>query len=141
MSGQSPTEHVPGSTSRVGRTAGILVTLEGIGIAALAAWQVVALSGGDTDSAISAIALLVLTVVGAIVVLAFGVGVLRSRSWARSGAIVTQLLILAVALGAATGQYAHPLIGLALAVPAVVILVLVFLAARRAVPGQDDDRA
>lgn len=141
MSGHSPTEHAPGSTSGIGRTAGILVTLEGIGIAALAAWQVVALVGGDTDSAISAIALLVLTVVGAIVVLAFGVGVLRGRSWARSGAIVTQLLILAVALGAATGQYAHPLIGLALAVPAVVILVLVFLAARRAAPRKDDDRA
>lgn len=140
MSGQSPTEHSARSTSGAGRAAGILVGLEGIGLLALAAWQVVALAGGDTESAVSAIALLVLTVVGAIVVLAFGVGVLRGRSWARSGAIVTQLLILAVAIGAATGQYAHPLTGLALAVPAVVCLVLVFVAARRAAPRRDDDR-
>lgn len=48
------------------------------------------------------------------------------------GGIVTQVLILAVALGAATGAYAHPLIGLALAVPALVTFVLLVLAARAA---------
>jgi len=42
------------------------------------------------------------------------------------------VLILAVALGAATGDYAHPLIALAIAVPAIVALVLLILAARAA---------
>ena len=47
-----------------------------------------------------------LTAVGAAAVLAFAVAIWRGQSWGRSGGIVTQLLILAVALGAVTGAYA-----------------------------------
>ncbi|MFT4228978.1 MAG: histidine kinase [Microbacterium sp.] len=111
--------------------------MEGVGLLALAGWQAVALAGGDTESAISSVALLVLTVVGAVSVLAFAAAVARGRSWGRSGGVVTQLLLLAVALGAATGQYAHPLVGLALAVPAAVCLVLLMAAARRAARSGD----
>jgi hypothetical protein len=42
------------------------------------------------------------------------------------------LLILAVALGAATGSYAEPIVALWLAVPAVIVLVLLVLAVRDA---------
>lgn len=119
-------------TNTVTRVAGILVVLEGILLAALAAWQVAALVGGDTTWIDSALALIVLTAVGAAAVIAFGVGAYRGLSWGRSGGVVTQALILAVALGAATGAYAHPLIGLAIAVPAIVVLVLLILAARAA---------
>lgn len=104
--------------------AGVLVLIEGIAIVGLALWQGAALAGGDTDSVTSAVALLVLTLVGAAAVVAFGVATLRDRSWGRSGGIVTQLLVLAVAGGAATGAYAHPVLGVALAVPAVITLVL-----------------
>ena len=113
-------------------TAGVLVTLEGAGVVALAIWQTLELLGGNTDSVTSAVALLVLTVIGAAAVLAFGIATLRDRSWGRSGGIVVQLLILAVAGGVATGAYAHPLIGLALAVPALVVLVLLLVAVARA---------
>lgn len=99
--------------------AGVLVLIEGIAIVGLALWQGAALAGGDTDSVTSAVALLVLTLVGAAAVVAFGVATLRDRSWGRSGGIVTQLLVLAVA-----GAYAHPVLGVALAVPAVITLVL-----------------
>lgn len=119
-------------TNVSGRVAAVLVTLEGLGVLALAVWQLVALFSGDTGSIESAIALVVLTVVGAAAVVAFGVATWRDQSWGRSGAIVTQLLILAVALGAATGAYADPGIALVLAVPAVVVLVLLVLAVRAA---------
>ncbi|MCP2637465.1 histidine kinase [Microbacterium sp. HD4P20] len=122
-------------TNVSGRVAAVLVALEGLGIVALAVWQIVALVSGDTGSIESAIALVVLTVVGAAAVLAFAVAVWRKLSWGRSGAIVTQLLILAVALGAATGAYADPAIALVLAVPAVVALVLLVLAVREASSG------
>ena len=112
--------------------AGVLVTLEGIGVLALAVWQAIELLGGNTETPETAIALLVLTVLGAAAVIAFGVAVLRSRSWGRSGGIVTQLLILAVAGGAATGAYAHPLVGAILAVPALGVLVLLIVAVSRA---------
>ena len=119
-------------TRTVDRIAAVLVGLEGLVVAGLAAWQVVALVSGDTLFLASAIALIVLTIVGAAAVLAFAVAIARDRSWGRSGGIVTQLLILAVALGAATGAYAHPLTAAAIAVPALVTFVLLLVAVRNA---------
>ncbi|MDY0909054.1 histidine kinase [Microbacterium sp. CFBP9034] len=119
-------------TNTLGRIAAVLVGLEGLGLVVLAIWQIVAVVSGDTASLDSALALIVLTVVGAAGVLAFAVAVWLGRSWGRSGAVVTQLLILAVALGAATGAYAEPIAALVLAIPAVVTLVLLVLAVREA---------
>lgn len=114
------------------RAAAILLALEALAIGGLVGWQVRALIVGDTDSLESAIALVVLTAVGAVAVLAFAVVTWRGQSWGRSGGIVTQLLILAVALGAVTGAYAEPTAGLLLAVPAIVTLVLLVIAVRAA---------
>ncbi|KRB36212.1 hypothetical protein [Microbacterium sp. Root180] len=119
-------------TNRIGRVAAVLVGLEGLGLVALAVWQIVAIVGGDTASIDSALALIVLTAVGAAAVIAFAVAIWRGRSWGRSGAVVAQLLILAVALGAATGAYAEPAAALVIAAPAIVTLVLLVLAVREA---------
>jgi len=119
-------------TQAAGRIAAALMVLEGVAITALAAWQVWALIVGDTGSIESAIALVVLTTVGAAAVTAFAVATWRGLSWGRSGGIVTQLLILAVALGAVTGAYADATTGLILAIPAVVTLVLLVIAVRAA---------
>lgn len=128
-------------TKPTARIAAVLVGLEALGVLALVVWQIAALAGGDTDSSTSAIALIVLTAAGAVLLAAFAVAVWRGQSWGRSGGIVAQLLILAVALGAATGAYAHPLTGLVLAVPAVVTLVFLVLAARKRDPGSDESSA
>lgn len=126
-------------TNSAARVAGVLVGLEALAVFALVAWQIAALAGGDTESATSAIALIVLTAAGGVLLAAFAVAVWRGQSWGRSGGIVAQVLILAVALGAATGAYAHPTTGLALAIPAVVTLVALVLAARRGrLDGEDD---
>jgi hypothetical protein len=119
-------------TNTVARAAAVLVGLEGGALIALAVWQTVAIASGDTASLESAIALLALTVVGGAAVLAFAVAIWRGLSWGRSGGIVTQVMILAVALGAATGAYAEPVTALILAVPALVTLVLLVLAVRDA---------
>jgi hypothetical protein len=123
-------------TNTAAKAAAVLVGLEGGALIALAVWQTVAIASGDTAALDSAIALLVLTVVGIVTVVAFAVAIWRGRSWGRSGAIVTQVLILAVALGAATGAYAHPATALILAVPALVTLVLLIIAVRDA--GRDE---
>src|SRR5690349_16023969 len=102
-------------TNPLARTAAALVALEALGVFALVAWQIAALAGGDTGSTTSAVALIVLTAAGGLLLAAFAVAVWRGQSWGRSGGIVAQVLILAVALGAATGAYAHPLTGVALA--------------------------
>ena len=114
------------------RIAAGLLALEAVAVIVLLVQQVLALLAGDVDSAESAIALTVLTAVGAAAVAAFAVATWRGQSWGRSGGIVTQALIAAVALGAATGAFAHPVIGLALAAPAIVTFVMLVLAARRA---------
>lgn len=119
-------------TNVVRTLAALLVGLEGLALVVLAIWQIGALAAGDTVAVDSALALIVLTVVGAAIVVAFAAAILRDRSWGRSGGIVTQALILAVALGAATGAYAHPLLGVEIAVPAVLALVLLILTARDA---------
>ena len=119
-------------TNTPARAAAVLVALEGAGLAALAAWQVGAFFAGDTVSIESSLALVVLTAVGAVAVVAFAVAIWRDLSWGRSGGIVTQLLLLAVALGAATGAYAHPSTALILAAPAIVTLVLLVIAVRDA---------
>ncbi|MEV4687693.1 histidine kinase [Microbacterium sp. LWH3-1.2] len=127
-----------------GRIAAVLVGLEGLGIAALTVREIVAIASGDTGSIESAIALAVLTLVGATAVIAFAFAIWRGQSWGRSGGIVTQLLILAVAFGAATGAFADPALGLALAVPALVVLVLLLIAVRdagRAARRQRDEDA
>lgn len=126
-------------TNPIGRIAAVLVGLEGLGLVALAVWQIVAIVAHDTASLDSAIALIVLTVVGAVAVIAFAAAIWRQRSWGRSGAIVTQLLVLAVALGAATGAYAEPAVALVLAAPAFVVLVLLVLAVREAGRGPDGE--
>lgn len=128
-------------THLVTRIAAVLVAVEGMGLLVLAGWQVLALVGGDTGSAVSAVALIVLTLIAAAAVIAFAVGVWRGMSWGRSGGIVTQLMILAVALGAATGTFGNALTGIELAIPALVTLVALVLAARRASAEQRADAA
>jgi hypothetical protein len=70
--------------------------------------------------------------IGAAAVLAFAGAVWRGASWGRSGGIVTQVLALAVVLGALTGPQPNPAAAVALAVPAVLCLVLLVVGSRAA---------
>ena len=74
----------------------------------------------------SAIALTVLVAVGAAFVLAVAVGTVRRQPWVRGGALIWQLVQLAIALGAFQGAYAQPAIGWAILVPSVIVLILLF---------------
>jgi hypothetical protein len=119
-------------TTPVERFAAVALGLEGLGLFVLAGWEIVALVSGDTDSVASSIALIVLTAVGAVAVVAFGIAVWRGASWGRSGGIVTQLLGVAVAVGALSGTDPQPGFAAALTVPAVVVLVALIAGARAA---------
>lgn len=123
---------MPLPTTLRDRAAAGILALEGLAIVLIAGWEVVALIGGDTDDPSSSIALIVLTIIGAAAVLAFAVAVVRGLSWGRSGGIVTQLLMLAVAIGAITGPAPSVPFALTLAVPAVIGLVALLGAVRSA---------
>lgn len=124
-------------TSPAQSIAAVIVALEGVAIFVLAVMQIFAILAGDTAEMPSAIALLVLTLIMGAGVIAFAYGILRGENWGRSGGIVTQVLVVAIGLGAATGMYAHPLIGLAIALPGVVGFVMILLGARRAATTND----
>lgn len=123
----------PGSA----RAAATLLSIEALGLAALAIWQVVELITAETTSIASAIALVVMTLMAAAAVGAFSYGVAAGRQWGRSGGIVTQVLVFAVAVGSVTGAYPHWGIALALALPAVIGFVLILRAAKDAAPPRD----
>jgi hypothetical protein len=74
----------------------------------------------------SAIALTVIVAIGAIFVSAVAIGALRRQSWVRGGALIWQLVQLAIAIGAFQGTFAQPGIGWALLAPSVIVLVLLF---------------
>jgi hypothetical protein len=117
-----------------------ILALEALGIAVLLLWEIGAIVSGDVGSLSSALALAVLIALGVAAVASFAVATARNRSWGRSGGIVVQALILAVAGGALFGVGADPALAAVLAVPAVVAAVLLFLAARAAAPARHDER-
>ena len=119
----------PRGAARVGA---VVLALESLGLLVLAGVQVVDFVLGDVVDAVSGVALIVMTVLGAVIAGAFAAAAWRGASWGRSGGIVVQLMVLAVALGAVTGAYAQPAIGIALAVPAIVGFVALVLAVRQA---------
>lgn len=86
---------------------------------------------GDAASSTTAIALIVLTLIGAAALVAFAVGTRSGRSWARSGGVVAQVLAVALALGSLTVQPVPWAFVLGLAVPGVVGFALLISSARR----------
>jgi hypothetical protein len=118
-----------------------MLALEAAGVVVLVAWQIGALITGDTDSVPSALALIVITALAAAALMAFSVATARGLSWGRSGGIVAQVLILAVAIGALTGIGADLGIAAAIAAPAVVGFVLLLWAVAQAAPPRSADDA
>jgi hypothetical protein len=125
------------------KTAAILIGVEALGVAGVAATQVLSLAAAA--SVPNAVALLLLTLVAAAALAAFSFAVMTGRSWGRSGAIVAQALIFAIAVGSVTGTYPHWGIGLSLGIPALVVFAVLLLAvrdagsaSRAAGPGSED---
>ncbi|MFI8594584.1 histidine kinase [Microbacterium sp. NPDC078428] len=121
--------------------AAVVVAVEGIALAATAVWMIAALVTGGAGDGPSALALILMTAAGSAALVAFAVAILGRHGWARSGAIVAQLLILAVALGAATGAYGSLATAVVLAAPAILALALVIAAARAAARPRSGDEA
>lgn len=117
----------------VTRAAAVVLAAEAVGLLVLTAWQVLVLLGGDTTSVASSIALIVLTLVGALAVGAFAVAVMRDSGWARSGGTVVQLMTLAIAVSIVDSGSAHVLLGLGMGAVGAVGLVLLIIVIRRVV--------
>ena len=124
-------------------TVTILLALEALALIAVVAWLVIDLLTVEPSSYATAIALLVLVVLGAIWISAVAIGSLRRASWARASAIVWQVLQVSIAVGAFQGLFARPDVGWVLLVPAITVVgLLLWTPVRMAYTApQNDERA
>ena len=78
----------------------------------------------------SAVGMLVLVVICTIGVCAMAVGIFRGQRWARSGGIVVQVLVLAIAGGAAADQFGDVSLALKIGIPALVTFAILIAEVR-----------
>jgi len=110
--------------------AAAVLAVEGIALVVFALIELFGLGAGDASSLPTALALVVLTLIGAAALLAFAFGTRAGRSWARSGGVVFQVLAVAIALASLTVQ---PLVWpfvLGVGLPGLVGFVLLLASAR-----------
>jgi len=105
-----------------------LLFLEAAALVAIVVWLVVDLLALQPSSYATAVALIVLVVIGAVWVGAVAIGSLRRAPWTRAAAIVWQILQVSIAVGAFQGLFARPDVGWLLLVPAVTVIGLLLWA-------------
>lgn len=112
------------------RAAAAVLALEGLALIVFALIELIGLGAGDAASLPTALALIVLTLLGAAALIAFAVGANGGHSWARSGGIVFQVLAVALALASLTIQPVQWLFTLAVGVPGALGFALLVASAR-----------
>lgn len=112
----------------VATAAAIVLGVQGLALAAIAGFELLEL--GTATALPTGLALITLTLIGAAALIAFAVGVRVGKSWARSGAVVLEVLALIVAIGALTIENPSPVGAAAVGVPALLGLVLTVASAR-----------
>ena len=115
----------------IARAAAAVLAVEAVALLVFAAIEMAGLGAGDAASLPTAIALIVLTLIGAAALVAFAFGTRAGRSWARSGGVVFQVLAIALALGALTLPPIPWAFVLGLGTPAVAGLARLIASARR----------
>lgn len=116
-----------GSLGRIQFAAAIIVGLEALAVLAFAVFGLVTdILPGNAISLPAAITMIALYFAAGVWVSYIAVSLTRSKRWARSGAIFWQTCQLALASQSFTGRGANVLIGMALIVPSVAVLGLMF---------------
>ena len=103
-----------------------IIFVECAALVAAVVFLVVELLIATPDSAVSAIALAVVTALAAVWVGAIGIHTLRGNAWIRGAAITVQVLLIAIAIGSFQGFVLRPDIGWILLLPAIAVIVLLF---------------
>ena len=105
-------------------TVSALLFLEAAALVGIVVWLIVDLIALQPSSYATAIALIVLVVIGAVWVGAVAVASVRRAPWSRAAAIVWQILQLSIAVGAFQGLFARADVGWLLLVPAITVIGL-----------------
>ncbi|MGM7697327.1 hypothetical protein [Microbacterium sp. A84] len=123
--------------------AAAVLALEGAVLTVLMVMEFIGLGSGDAASLPTAIALIVLTLIGAVALFAFAVGTRRGYMWARSGGVVLQILAIALALASLTVPPVAWAFVLGVGIPGLLGLILLVASTRKESirtdePTQDD---
>ena len=110
--------------------AAAVLAIEGAALLVFALIEVFGLGAGDASSLPTALALIVLTLIGAVALVAFAIGTRSGRSWARSGGVVFQVLAIAIALASLTIQPIAWVFTFGVGLPALLGFVLLIASTR-----------
>lgn len=121
-------------------TISVVLVLEALAVIGIAIWLFVDLIALQPASYATAIALIVLVVLGAIWVGATAVASFTRAPWSRAAAIVWQVLQVSVAVGAFQGLFARADLGWLLLVPAITVIGLLLWPPVRVAYARPEDR-
>ncbi|MGM7678147.1 hypothetical protein [Microbacterium sp. A94] len=116
---------------RLAMAAAAVLALEGAAVTVFAIIELFQLGAGEAASLITAIALIVLTLIGAAALFAFAWGTRVGHMWARSGGVVLQLLAIALVLATLTVPPIAWTFVLGVGIPSVVCFVLLLASTRK----------
>lgn len=116
---------------RLALAAATVLALEGVALLVFAVIELVGLGAGDAASLPTALALIVLTLIGAAALVSFAFGARAGHSWARSGGVVVQVLAVALALASLTLQPVSWAFTLGVGLPGLLGFFLLVSSARR----------
>lgn len=105
----------------------VVLFLESAALAAVTIWFLVEILTTQVNSVGGSILTLTLAVGATAWIASAGVAALRAQPWVRGAALTWQLCQVAVAVGAFQGIFAQPAVGIAILVPTVIALVLLFV--------------
>jgi hypothetical protein len=105
----------------------VVLFLESAALAAVTIWFLVEILTTQVNSVGGSILTLSLAVGATAWIASAGVAALRAQPWVRGAALTWQLCQVAVAVGAFQGIFAQPAVGIAILVPTVIALVLLFV--------------
>jgi hypothetical protein len=130
----------PGGVRAALVTISVVLVLEALAVIGVAIWLIVDLIALQPASYATAIALIVLVVLGAIWVGATALASFTRAPWSRAAAIVWQVLQVSVAVGAFQGLFARADLGWLLLVPAVTVIGLLLWPPVRVAYARPEDR-
>ncbi len=122
-------QNPPDSETRLAliRTIGaVILAIESLAVLGFGAWMLLDLFSGQAKSLPAALTLIALYLAAGTWVGYLAFGVRKGARWARSGAIFWQTCQLFLASQSFTGRGASPFIGIALILPSVLVLALMF---------------
>ncbi|MFF7292123.1 hypothetical protein ACFY9N_06255 [Microbacterium sp. NPDC008134] len=119
--------------------AATVLAAEGAALVVVAVIELTGIGAGDAASVSTAIALTVLTLIGAAALFAFAWGARAGRSWARSGGVVFQILAVVIALASLTLQPVPWAFVLGAGLPGLLGFVLLIASTRREAELRESD--